>query len=329
VILAIQIVLLVFWVAANQNHFSLLQFKTVRFRSYPAKLEFITKLAKKGDWFVRISGLVVLVGAGALVFGLSRAYTAYYYMYRSNQALATSNAVQVYENQRLAVLANPYLDTLRRDYALTNLQLAIALSNNADITEQERQQVTQLISQAVREGRAATLLDPGDVDNWLVLAEVYRNLIGAADEAGNWAVNSLVSASQVNPVNPFIRLQLGQLALADAPQDAARFFSQAIELKPNLPASHYQLGLALQQLGQLENARVAWQQALQLLPETSDDYLTLSQQLEELEELILQQEISAEAETEGENTAPNVTEQNVSQQESDVVRPGEDAQLGN
>jgi hypothetical protein len=30
---------------------------------------------------------------------------------------------------------------------------------------------------------------------------------------------------------------------------------------------------------------------------------------------------------EQENTTPNVTEQNVSQQENDVVKPGEDAQL--
>lgn len=328
VILAIQISLLVFWVAANQNHFSLLRFRTVRWRLYPAKLEFIKKLTKKGNWFVQISGVLLFLVAGGLIYGLGRAYAAYYYIYQADLELAAGRGVQVYENQRRAVTANPYLDNLRRDYALTNLQLAVALSNNLDLSEAERQQVTQLINQAIREGRAATLLDPNDIDNWLTLAEVYRNLIGAADEAGTWTVNTLVNAVQVNPVNPIIRLQLGQLALLDEkPQDASSFFLQAIELKPNLPAAYYQLGVAFQQLGQLENARTAWQEALRILPETSDDYLTLSQQLEDLEETLLANPPTTTEVDEQENTTPNVTEQNVSQQENDVVKPGEDAQL--
>jgi len=122
VVLAIQIALMVFWVAANQSHFSLLQFKTVRFQSYPARLEFVKRLASKAknSIFVRVSALVlvlIVIGLGYLV---GRAYAAYHYMYRANGALQQADAVGVYENHRLAVQSNPYLDSLRREYALTN-----------------------------------------------------------------------------------------------------------------------------------------------------------------------------------------------------------------
>ena len=332
VVLAIQIALMVFWVAANQSHFSLLQFKTVRFQSYPAKLEFVKRLASKAknSIFVRVSALVlvlIVIGLGYLV---GRAYAAYHYMYRANEALQQANAIGVYENHRLAVQSNPYLDSLRREYALTNLQIAVALSNNAELTDEERQQVVQLVSQAVREGRAATLLDEDDVENWLVLAEIYRNLIGAADEAQNWAISSLANAVQVNPINPTIRLEIGQLAMAAGnPQDAVRFFSQAIELKPDLPAGYFQLGLAYRELGQLQNAQLAWQSALALLPPDSEDYASLSQELAALAAQLETEATAGETgdEDETEPETPNLTEQNVQQTGDAVINPGDDASL--
>ena len=155
-------------------------------------------------------------------------------------------------------------------------------------------------------------------------------MIGAADEADTWAINTLVTARQINPTNPFIFLELGRLTLInDKPQEAVLYFSQAVELKPDLPVAHYQLGVAFQALDQLENTRIAWQQALQLLPETTEDYLTLSQQLEALEEIMLERAAnSAETIKVDETTStPNITQQNVSQQESDLVKPGDDALL--
>lgn len=322
VILALQIPLLVFWVAANQDRFSLLQFKSVKVRAYPAKLEFIKRLAGKGaGWFVRVTALAVIIIVFGLGYCLSRAYAAYYNMYQANKALAAKNAVQVYDNERQAVQANPYLDSLRREYALTNLQLAIALANNANITDDEKKQVVQLISQSIREGKAATLLDADDVDNWLALAEVYRNLIGAAKEANTWSVNSLVSAVQVNPINPVIRLQIGQLMLSNNnAQDAVKYFAQAVQLKPDLAAGYYQLGLGFRALNQLDNTRTAWQKALSLLPTDSQDYTTLSGELKALG-------TAAGSAAPVKDIAPSITEQNVQQQESDIVKPANDASL--
>src|SRR3990172_752336 len=329
VVISIQMALLVFWVAANQSHFSLLQFKSVRLSTYPARLEFIKRFTSKNNWFISISAIILLLAAIGLGYGVGRAYSAYHFMYLANQALTAQDAIATYDNQRRAVALNPYIDSLRRDYALTNLQIALALANNAELTEEQQQQAVQLISQSIREGRAATILDPRDVNNWIALSQIYRTLIGAANEADTWAINSLANAVQVNPINPITRLEIGQLALgAGNAQEAPRYFLQAVQLKPALPIAYYQLGLAYQALNQLESAQAAWQRALELLPSTSDDYLTLSQQLDELAETIEASKgagVTEEATT-PDNT-PNVTEQNVQQQESDIVTPGEDASL--
>lgn len=336
VLIVIQTVLFVFWIAANQNHFSLLQFRNWRINTFPKKLMFLKKIFGKKDWAISLVSFTMMVAVAGGFYLLGRAYLAHNYMYQANTALIKRDIVNVYENQRKAVAANRYLDSLRREYALTNLQVAIALSNNADITEEEQQQVIQLVSQAIRDGKAATLLDPADVENWLVLAEIYRNLIGTSAEASNWTVSSLVSAVQVNPINPNLRLEIGRLALADGKaEDALTFFAQAAELKPDMAAAYYHLGLAFQQLDQLEDTKKAWQRALLLLENDSQDYLALSQQLAELEDAIQGVDLSPEANEElnvedvlpEKNQAPGITEQNVQQQEADILNPAGDPSL--
>jgi len=334
VLVAIQAVLFVFWIAANQNHFSLLQFRTWRVKSFPKKFAFLQKILGKKDWFVNLVAFLMMVVVVGTLYLTGRAYVAFNYMYRANTALTNRDVINVYEFQRQAVATNRYLDSLRRDYALTNLQVAIALSNNADITEEEQQQVIQLVSQAIRDGKAATLLDPADINNWTTLAEIYRNLIGTSEEASNWAVSSLVSAVQVNPINPNLRLEIGRLALADGKaQDALTFFAQAAELKPDMAAAYYHLGLAFQQLDQLEDAKKSWQRALLLLENDSQDYITLSQQLVELDSAIqgvdlspTNQEVNPEDLVPA-NEQPGITEQNVNQQESDLLNPTGDDQI--
>jgi hypothetical protein len=67
-----------------------------------------------------------------------------------------------------------------------------------------------------------------------------------------------------------------------------------------------------------------------LLETDSDDYVALSQQLEALEEQANAPAILEEGEDDQvatENETPNVTEQNVQLQESEIVNPGEDASL--
>ncbi|MBT4652794.1 MAG: hypothetical protein HOC16_05035, partial [Candidatus Pacebacteria bacterium] len=87
---------------------------------------------------------------------------------------------------------------------------------------------------------------------------------------------------------------------------------------------------------QLEDTKKAWQRALLLLDNGSDDYAALSQQLSELDAVIQTSGVAPTLETEDAilddivpetNKAPGITQQNVEQQEADIVSPQEDAPI--
>lgn len=278
---------------------------------------------------------VLLIGLIALAYFTGRTYAAHVLMNESSKAVAREDVVGTYEKQQAAVQLNPYLDVLRRRYAATNMLIAIAVSNKADATEADQEQVGQLLQQAIREARAATLLDPGDVENWLTLAQIYENMTGATEEAAQWAVQSYVSAVETSPADPSLRLALGGIFMGQ--QDftqAANFFQQSVSLKPDFANGYYNLAVALKQLGQLDQSKQAYQQVLVLIDPSSEDYVKVTAELEELEKEIAARP-AADPETEGEGaagtagatgtpTTPSIINENLESQNSVVRQPSGD-----
>ena len=289
ILLGLQGALLAFWIAKYSDEFS-----TLKLRALSATLAANNKVSTSKESGNQTEKIFSLATNGVIIAGLlitsymtGKAYASYNQLYLAGKASVANDGVAVYEHQRQAVTLNPYLDSTRRSYASTNLQIATALSNKTDVTEQEQEQISQLVQQAVREANAATTIDPLDGTNWSILAQIYEQLIGSVEEAEQWAVNAYVSAIQVSPADPLLRIQLGNILLAqEDAQQAANLFSQAVNLKPDLAASYYHLGRA-QQLGQdLLGSRQSWQQALALLIPESEDYIALTQGLEQLEAAI-------------------------------------------
>ncbi len=260
-----------------------------------------------------IVAVVLLIGTITLTYLTGRTYAAQYYLNEANKAALQDDAVRTYQLQQRAIAMNPYLDIFRRQYSMTNLLIAIALSNKVDATEQNQQQVGELLQQAIREAQAATMLDPGDTNNWITLATIYENMIGATDEAPEWAVQAYVRAIETNPMDPNLRIALGGIFLGQEQfGQAAGIFEQAINIKPDYANSYYNLANALKQLNQLEQAKAAYQQVLALIDPNTDDYTQVALELEELEELIAQTGGDLE---EGEESAgsqtPSILEQNL------------------
>jgi tetratricopeptide (TPR) repeat protein len=56
------------------------------------------------------------------------------------------------------------------------------------------------------------------------------------------------------------------------PEDAARFYRQALEARPDFAEARLNLGHALESLGQKEEARTCWVQALEVKPELARGY---------------------------------------------------------
>lgn len=281
VLISIQAGAIVFWIASRKSDFSTLHFKALLMdKKYPESNP--NGRFKQSIWLGLLL-LLIFTGVSYAGFQVSKVMASEYYTYKANKGIVDENAIAVYDNLQRAVQLNPYADNLRRQYALTNLQIAIALSNNTDITEQERSQVIQLISQAIDEAKASTIIDGLNSNNWTTLAEVYKNIIGVTEGADQWALDSLVQAVRTNPTNPLLRVDIG-LSFFDKNQyqEAGQYFNQAIELKPDLAIGYYQLGRVLVNLENFVEAEQVWLQAQALVDQNSEDYSVIQTELEKI-----------------------------------------------
>src|SRR3989344_3854037 len=157
--------------------------------------------------------LAAPIGLGLVIAGinLTRAYAAEVAFKQSLDTLAQNQGKATYDLQIAAIAKNPKVDRSRVAYANTNLALANSIAAQSELTDQDREQVTQLIQQAIRAARTATQLNPQKALNWTNLGNVYRQLVNFADGADQFAVAAYIRAIQLDPANPVLRVQLGGL----------------------------------------------------------------------------------------------------------------------
>jgi len=250
--------------------------------------------SKTTPWVILAVVTMAILG-NFYLFG--RAYAADVYFRRSLNALAQNDGTGTYNNQVKAVALNPFNDLYRLAYSQTNLALAYSLAERANISDQDRQSITVLVQQAIREAKAAVNLNQNKVVNWENLANIYRQLINFAQGADEWAITALSQAIKLDPVNPNLKLNLGGLYYALKNYDEAiRFFQQAVDIKPNFANGYYNLSAAYREKGDWQKAHEAMQITLSLVPTTSEDYNKARGELDELIKKIPVQEATKEAE---------------------------------
>lgn len=229
------------------------------------------------------AGLILLAIAflGASGYFLGRAYASEFYFKKSLDAIVTNNAKDLYDNQRQAVILNPYNDKFRVSFAQTNLLIANTIAQNAtqptedgspvQISELDRQNITQAIQASINESKAAVALNPMNAGHWENLAGVYRNIINVVQGADGWAVASYQEAIRLDPQNPTLRLNLGGIYYSlGAFEEAAKMFEQAAVLKPDWSNSRYNLAWASAQKGDFVRAAQEMQQVVSMLDPLKD-----------------------------------------------------------
>ncbi|HSA84519.1 MAG TPA: tetratricopeptide repeat protein [Patescibacteria group bacterium] len=245
------------------------------------------------DLFPVIIFLIFLVGAGYSLFTLFTFVAGDYY-HRQALAQAGTNGTKTYEYLQKAEQINPRVDLYRVDMAQTNFALANALAvqkgpteenPEGSLTDQDRQTIQTLLSQSVNEARAAVTLNPRSSRNWEVLASVYRNISGVAQNALAFSLDTYGQAIQRDPLNPALRLNVGGIYYTAQNYDLAiRFFTDAINLKPDYVNAYFNLAIALRDKGDLANAQQVTEQALVLLKDRTEsaDYQLLTALLEDI-----------------------------------------------
>ena len=237
---------------------------------------------------------------GASGFFLSRGYTAEFYFKKSLDGYMANNANNFYENQRMAVITNPYSEKYHLAFSQTNLLIAnnLAAKQKDQITDADRQTITQAIQSGIDEAKTVVAINPGKASNWENLALIYRNILNVAQGADAWTISAYQRAIIADPNNPILRLNLGGVYFSLGNYDEAiNLFNQSIGLKSDWPNAHYNLAYAYFQKKDYQNAASEMQNTLTLIDPKSADYKKAQAELDQIKELLPKEEVKA-------NTAP-------------------------
>ena len=248
---------------------------------------------------------LALIGAGGYLLG--RSYQAEYYFKQSLNALAKNNAKDLYNNQKQAVILNPFNERFRISFSQANMLLAnnVASKKKEEITEQDRQAIAQAIQAAISEAKAAVTLNQKKTSSWENLANIYRNIINVATGADGWVISSWQKAITLDPQNPSYRLNLGGVYYSLGNYDEAlRYFETAVTLKPNWANAYYNFAWTAYQKGDYQKAVKAMESTLTLVdPRVSaQDYEKAKGDLEEFKKKLPETEDSS---TDNKQNKPN------------------------
>lgn len=254
---------------------------------------------KKEDSVINVNSPTVIWIIGIVIFCWSlfslywqgRIWLADYYFGQSLAAANQNKGMETYNLQVKAVKFNPFSETYRLAYSNTNFALASALSAKENLTDQDKANITQLVSQTINEAKAAASLNPDISQNWINLAALYRNLINVVDGADQWAAASYLQAIKTDPTNPLLRVEFGGMFFGLKNYDQAiNQFTQSINLKADFANGYYNLAAAYKAKEDWVNAYASLQYCFNLIPLDAPDYEKVSNELEELKDKLPKEE---------------------------------------
>lgn len=258
---------------------------------------------------------IFLTGFGYL---LSRSFAAEIYFKKALDGMVKNDAKQTYDNMRQAIILNPYIERYHLNFSQLNLLLANNIAAKAgepqgkdqkpsQLSEQDRQTISQAIQAAIAESKAAITLNPQKALNWENLAQIYRNIINTAQGADVWTISAYQRAIIADPQNPVYRLNLGGVYYSLGNYDeASKIFEQAVIIKPDWPNAYYNLAWANFQKQKYQEAVSAMENVTRLLDPQKDkvDYDKAKKELEEFKKKLPQEEKQATSEG---KTQPKLT----------------------
>ena len=234
----------------------------------------LTAENRQFDLFPIVVFIVFLIAAVPVLYKTTSVVIADYY-HRLALTQASKNGTLTYQYLQKAEQMNPEIDLYRVDMAQTNFALANALAiqkgptkdnPQGSLTDNDKKTIQTLLSQSINEGRVSVVLSPRSARNWEVLASIYKNITGVAQNALAFSLDAYSGAIQRDPLNPALRLSVGGIYYSAKSYDlATRFFTDAINLKPDYANAYYNLSLAYKDQGDLQNAALVANQLIILL----------------------------------------------------------------
>lgn len=241
-----------------------------------------------------VISLVLAVAIGLSGYFLVQAVRAENLMYQATQALTKKDATKTYDAYFNAVRLAPTMTNYRLSYAQINLSLAAGMMQKSDITDAEKETINHLVTQAINEGKAASVLRPHDVRVWQNLGAIYANLIPIMTGADTLALDAYNQAVALDANNPALRTEFGAvlMQLVRTTKDeqvqsaylnrANAEFQTAIQLKSDYSMAYYNLAKLLESVGEYGNATLAMQKSVSLLKDTDPNLARAKEELSAL-----------------------------------------------
>lgn len=275
--------------------------------------------------------LVVITGATVLgLFFVGKAVTADFYHRQALNAVTKGQGLVAYNQLVLAEQFNPYADLYRNDLAQTNFALANAIatakgpteaSPSGALTDQDKTNIQTLLSQAINEGRAASTISPNNPANWEILGSIYRQISGVAENALTFSLDSYGRAIAKDPLNPMLRLTVGGIYYSAKNYDMAiRFFTDAVNLKPDYANAYFNLSIALKDKNDLVGAVASAEKTVSLLDAGSDDYKVAAELLTNLKDQLASESAKQTAQEVAEQQTPPASQTNSALQDSNLPK---------
>lgn len=269
--------------------------------------------------------VICAVFLGFTYFSLTNVFISEILYGQSIKALQTNNLKDLYDTKRAAIQFNRYNEMFRRDFSQTNLLIAqnFSAKKSEEITEQDKQIITQAIQAAIAESKAAVSLNPYNAVNWQNLAQVYKNILHVAEGAGTWVLTAYQRAIVLDPQNPLHRLELGGVMYqAENYAQAERLFEQAVNLKSDWGNAYYNLAWAKYKQQKYEEAVFNMQKVIALL-DAEKDKEDIKKVQEDIE--VFRKDLEKQKKTkEGQGEEQNESEKQSSQKESQLNLPEEE-----
>ena len=246
---------------------------------------------RKGEDTIVLSGIV------AAILILIAAFTSYFAFRLVNsdikfaeslQQANLNNGQKTYQLQTSAINEFPYRSDYHRIFSQINLALANSLvasvPKGQKPDEAVQKNIVQLLQQSIASARNAATISPLTSLNWQNLGQIYRNLINVGENADQFAIASLNQAIALDQYNPQLYIQLGgiyyQLGQYDAAQNQ---FQIAVSLKRDFANGYYNLGHALEEKGDFQNALQAYQIVQQLVKSDKKSLDSITAEIEALQ----------------------------------------------
>ena len=229
--------------------------------------------------------LVFIFGMGFLILDGQR-YVAEVIYYRGLSDYQSDQKENGLKNLESAVTLNPGSDVYFRQLSQAYLLSLQDKLQNAEATpsDEEKTKIQTLVSNAINAAKIATDINPQNVNNWSSRGYIYQSLLDVSSDASTWAITSYDSALKLDPNNPYLFAQKGNVYLAGALNltsdkadqkkqllgQAQTQLEKAIALYSDYSNALYSLGLVYDALGQKDKAIEKFTEVQQLNPKDTN-----------------------------------------------------------